>query len=399
MTPRTVVVGTSVAGVRTARELRWAGYDGDIVLIGAETELPYDRPPLSKALLAGTVTPDEVRLLTEEAAAEAGIRLELGRAATGLDVAARTVELSDGTRLSFDDVVIATGAHARPAPWGPMEGVHTLRDLDDANALAADLRRGGPVAVVGTGFIGAEVAATARTMGLPEVMMVGRESAPLARSMPAELGERIARLHEGRGTRTRLGVSVTAVEPVRDGFALRFSDGTTLAAATVVVGIGALPNDGWLRDSGLRVDDGVVCDQFGRAAPHVYAVGDVARWFRPRHGRAIRVEHWTSASEQAACVAHNIVDSEQPKAHDGIEYVWSDQYDVKIQIVGQTGPGLVPVHLDRAGVDGAFAVLFAGPDGRLAGAVTVGWPRALATCRRGVLAANAVDEVRAALAA
>lgn len=397
MTPRTVIVGASIGGVRTAQALRAAGYAGEVLLVGAEPTLPYDKPPLSKALLAGTTTAAGVTLLTEQAAAEAGIRLLLGRPATRLAVDERYVELADGGRIAYDDVVVATGARARPSPWGEPPGVHVLRTLDDAIALGAALRRGGPLVVIGAGFVGAEVAATARGMGVERVSLVDPAPVPLSRAVGPEVAQLIADLHAGHGVATRFGIGVTAIDPHSDGLTVRLADGSALPAATVVVGIGAVPDDEWLRSSGLQVDDGLVCDGYGRAvgADHVHAVGDVARWFHPRHQRLVRFEHWTNAVEQAACVAHNIVHPDWPRAHEPVEYVWSDQYDWKIQLAGRTGGDLD--HELVRGRDGAFAVLYADADGRLAGAATVNWPRALVACRRAVGGAAALTDVRDAV--
>ncbi|GAA1200103.1 NAD(P)/FAD-dependent oxidoreductase [Pseudonocardia alaniniphila] len=393
-----VIVGTSVAGVRTAQALRSIGYDGNVVLVGEENALPCDKPPLSKGLLTGALTTDDVRLLTEQRAAESDIQLLLGRSAVRLDVAARKIELSDGTRLPFDDVVIATGARARSSPWGCPAGVHTLRTLDDAVALHAELCRGGPVAVIGAGFIGCEVAATARAAGVDEVTMLDSAAGPLGRSLPPAIGDRFAWLHEEHGVRTLFGVKVSAVDRVGDELVLRLGNGSTLQAATVVVGIGAVPNDDWLRDSELNVDDGVLCDQCGRAAPHVYAVGDVARWYRPRWGTSSRIEHWTNAVEQAACVAHNIAQPESPREHDPFEYVWSDQYDWKIQILGRTGADLGYTTFEHTGKPAAFAVLFRDSGGACVGVLTVNWPRALVTCRRALSRGATWQEVRDSLA-
>ena len=392
----TVIVGSSLGGVRTAQALRVAGYDGEVVLVGEESTLPYDKPPLSKALLAGTTTAEAITLLTEQAAADAGIRLMLGNPATRLHVDERLVELAGGKRLAFDDVVIATGARARPSPWGEPPGVHLLRTLDDAVTLGAALRRGGPLVVIGAGFIGAEVAATARGMGLGDVTVVDPVHVPLSRVLNPVVAERFGRLHAERGVNLRFGVGVSGIDQAADGLAVRLSDGATLIAATVVVGIGAVPNDEWLRSSGLQIDDGVVCDQHSRAlgAPHVHAVGDVARWFHPRHGRVVRAEHWTNAVEQASCVAYNIVHPDGPRAYEPVEYIWSDQYDWKIQLVGRTGDDLA--HTMVAGKDPAraFAVLFVDPGGSFCGAVTVNWPRALIACRRALATAHPLAEVQ-----
>jgi phthalate 3,4-dioxygenase ferredoxin reductase subunit len=391
-----VIVGSSIGGVRTAQALRTAGYDGDVVLVGEESALPYDKPPLSKAMLAGATTAGAITLLTEQAAADAGIRLLLGRRAVRLHVDEQVVELDGGERLAFDDVVIATGARARPSPWGEPPGVHVLRTLDDAVALGTDLRRGGPLVVIGAGFVGAEVAATARGMGVEHVTVVDPVPVPLSRVLNPAVAQRFAALHAERGVDMCFGVGVDGIDEVPGGLAVRLADGATLPAAVVVVGIGAVPNDEWLRSSGVQIDDGVVCDEYSRAvgASHVHAVGDVARWFHPRHGRLVRVEHWTNAVEQAACVAHNIVHPDAPRAHEPVEYVWSDQYDWKIQLAGRTGGDLGHVTVPGADPERSFAVLYADPDGGFAGAVTANWPRALVACRRSLGTASTLEEIR-----
>lgn len=401
MSPTALVVGSSVGGVRTAQSLRTAGYEGEVVLVGEEPGPPYDKPPLSKALLRGTDTAAGITLLTGEAAAESDIRLVLGRAATRLDTDGRYVELADGERLDYDSLVIATGARARRPPWGEPPGVHVLRTLSDAQDLAGGLRRGGPLVIVGAGFVGAEVAATAREMGVASVTVVDPLPTPLSRVLDPAVAELFGRLHTEHGVTTRFGLGVSGIDTVADGLSVRLSDGSALPAATVVVGIGATPNDEWLRSSPLHIDDGVVCDRYSRAlgAPDVYAVGDVARWYNPRHGRLTRVEHWTNAVEQAACVAHNIARPERLRVHQPVEYVWSDQYDWKIQLTGRTGEPLDHVVIPGADPERSFAVLYADADGEFAGAVTVNWPRALVACRRAVNAATSLEPVRQAVQA
>jgi NADPH-dependent 2,4-dienoyl-CoA reductase/sulfur reductase-like enzyme len=389
----TVIVGSSVGGVRTAQALRAAGYDGDVVLVGAEDVLPYDKPPLSKGLLAGAADPGSIGLLSQAEARDLGIRLVLGRPARRLDVAGRAVELEDGERLRYDDVVIATGARARPSPWGQPPGVHVLRTLDDATALRDSLRRGGPLVVIGAGFIGAEVAATARGLGVGDVTVVDPVPVPLSRVLHPAVAGRFGALHRERGVVTRFGTGVAGLDHGPGGLAVRLTDGSRLPAATVVVGIGAIPNEEWLASSGLRVAGGVVCDQYSRATPGVHAVGDVARWFHPGHGAHVRSEHWTNAVEQAACVAHNIANPGQPRPYAPVEYVWSDQYDWKIQLAGRTGGDLRPVTVDRPDKASSFAVLYEAGDGRLAGAVAVNWPRALVTCRRALAGGQPLDDV------
>ncbi|MFK0159449.1 NAD(P)/FAD-dependent oxidoreductase [Streptomyces sp. NPDC090499] len=381
---RTVIVGASVGGVRTAQALRAAGYDGEIVLIGDEDVPPYDKPPLSKALLAGTATVESVGLLPADAAAEARVELALGNAATGVDQEHRRVLLSDGTSLHYDDLVIATGSRARQSPWGTPFGVHVVRSLADAEALGAALRVGGPLVVVGGGFIGAEVAATALGMGLDDVTVVDPVPVPLSRVLNPEVAAVFGTLHAARGVRTRFGVGVTGIEETGEGLEVCLDDGTVLPAATVVVGIGAVPNDDWLAGSGIPTDDGVLCDSHCRSIedPRIWAVGDVARWWHPRYGRTVRLEHWTNAVEQAACVAHNITHPDDLRDHAPVEYVWSDQYDWKIQLVGRTGGEIAHVRVDGADPERSFAVLYADESDRFVGALTVNWPKALITCRR-----------------
>jgi NADPH-dependent 2,4-dienoyl-CoA reductase/sulfur reductase-like enzyme len=399
--PTVVVVGSSIGGVRTAQALRSEGFAGRVVLVGEERRLPYDKPPLSKQYLAGSWDAERVALLTGAAADRARIELRLGVAAQRLDVAGRQVVLADGERLDYDAVVIATGAAARPSPWAARSGVHVLRTLGDSESLQADLRRDGHVVVVGGGFIGAEVAATARSMGR-EVTVVDPLPVPIGRVVGAEVGAHFAELHHRHGVATRFGTGVESVAGEAGDLRVVLTDGAELSAATVVVGIGATPNDGWLADSGLLVDDGVVCDEFSRAVdiPAVFAVGDVARWFHPDHGEHTRVEHWTNAVDQAACVAHNIAHPDDLHAHRPVEYVWSDQYDWKIQIVGRPRRA-TEHHLvgDPAGDRPRFAALYRGREERLGAAVTVNWPKALVTCRRlvgaGTTFADAVTQLHA----
>ncbi|TDV56449.1 NAD(P)/FAD-dependent oxidoreductase [Actinophytocola oryzae] len=371
---RTVVVGSSIAGIRTAQALRSAGDTDEIVVVGEESVAPYDKPPLSKAVLAGTAEVADGALLP----GDADVTVLLGTPATGLDLGSREVELGDGRRLGYRDVVIATGAHARPSPWRPRSGVHVLRTAADALALRSDLDRGGPLVVVGAGVVGSEVAATARGRGL-EVALVDPLPVPAARVLGDPAGIFLAELHRARGTRLHLGVGVTDVTGEAGDLRVTLTDGRVLPAATVVVGIGAAPNVGWLRGSGLRLHDGVVCDEFGRCAPGVWAVGDVARWTRPGVG-ATRYEHWTSAVEQAALVARNIA-GERLVGYAPVDYVWSDQFDWRLQVAGRPADAVthrVVVTPD----DERFAVVGFDAARVPVGVVTMNWPRAMLTARR-----------------
>ena len=394
MTRTVVVVGSSIGGVRTAQALRSEGFDGRVVLVGEESELPYDKPPLSKQFLAGDWPHDKVLLLTREAAEEDGIELRLGSRATRLDVAGHRVLLADGESMSYDRLVVATGASARPSPWRPDSGVHVVRTLADSRRLHEALMREGPVIVVGGGFIGAEVAATARGLG-HEVTVVDPLPTPIGRVVGPEIGQLFSELHHRHGVETRFGVGVEEVVGRAGDLHVGLTDGTRLGGATVVVGIGAVPNDGWLADSGLPIENGVLCDEYSRTldAPDVFAIGDVARWFHPGHREHVRVEHWTNAVEQGVCAAHNIAHPDDLRSYRPVEYVWSDQYDWKAQIVGR------PIHGVRQEIVGTIegehprgAVLYADDTGRLCGAVTVNWPKALVQCRRLVPQAAPFDD-------
>jgi phthalate 3,4-dioxygenase ferredoxin reductase subunit len=395
MTRSTVIVGASVGGVRTAQALRSAGYEGEITLVGDEDVMPYDRPPLSKGLLAGTATAESVRLLTKPDARDLGIRLILGRAARRLDAGRSFVELADGERLRYDDVVIATGSRPRPSPWGKPPGVHYVRTLGDTAALRKDLERGGPLVVIGAGFVGAEVAGTARQLGVTEVTLVDPAPVPMSRVIDPVTAARLGDQHLANGVATRFGARVEAIDQVADGLAVRLAGGPVLPAATVVVGIGAIPNDEWLASSGLHVDGGLHCDDRCRAygAPRVHAVGDIARWRHQGRGTQVRSEHGTNAVEQARYVAADIARPGEQGPYQPIEYAWSDQYDGKIQFTGQTSAGLHRVTAEHPDSPRSFAVLYATQDGTLAGAVTVNWPKAALTARRAVAAGTPLAKV------
>lgn len=395
MSPATIIVGSSIGGVRTAQSLRLNGYTDDVILIGEETELPYDKPPLSKAVLAGKVEESSIRLLTQEQADEAGIELVLGHKATGVDIANGMLELEGHEPFHFDNLVIATGATARRSPWGERPGIHVLRTLDDARKLRASLLGGGELVVIGAGFIGAEAAATARALGL-EVTVIDPLPVPMSRIFNAEIGHWFGDLHRSNGVKTIFGIGVEAIEGEQGAFSVHLTDGQVLPASTILVGIGVVLNDAWLGSSGLLLDNGVVLDEFCRAvdAPHVYAVGDVARWHHNKHGEDIRIEHWTNAVEQASCVAYNIVHPDGPREYTPVEYVWSDQYDWKIQVVGRVGGSANDVVIGHPEVHGRFAALYTTDGVNLRGAAVVNWPKALVACRRAMGTGITVKELR-----
>jgi len=391
-----VVVGASIAGMRTAECLRQGGYAGSIVVLSAEDHVPYDRPPLSKQLLAGTWGPEQVRLPVAERIAELRLDVRYGSRAVGLDVSSRLVHLADGEPVAYEQLVIATGAQPRTVPWGVgVPGVHVLRSLDDALGLAPELRARHRVAVIGAGFIGAEVASAARGHGC-EVTVVEAADAPLQRALGREVGTAVGRLHAEHGATLLTGTTVTGIRTGADGRVaqLELSTGSALPADVVIIGIGARPTTDWLEGSGLTVHDGVVCDTHCRAAPGVFAAGDVARWAHPVLG-PVRLEHWTNAREQAAVVAANILDPRQPVPYAPTPYVWSDHYGHKLQVIGQpddqTPARVIEGELGRPGFVAAYL-----RDGRLVGTVGLDAGAKLVRLRRLVAARAPMAEVLAA---
>ncbi len=391
-----VVVGASLAGLRAVEEARALGFGGRLVVVGAEAHLPYDRPPLSKQVLAGEWDADRTALRTlpyEDLAVE----WHLGRRAAALNVADRVVLLADGERLGYDACVLATGAVPRTLPeTPPLPGIHVLRTLDDCLNLRAELDHAPRVVVVGAGFIGAEVAATCRGRGL-DVSVLEALPSPMVRGLGPTLGDALGRLHVDHGVDLRLGVGVAGFEGHARVEGVVLGDGTVVAADVVVVGIGVRPATDWLEESGLTIEDGVVCDATCLAAPGVVAAGDVARWPNPLFGgESMRLEHWTNAAEQGAFVARRLLagNGDAP-AFEPVPYVWSDQYDVKIQVVGLVhGDDRIEI-VEGSTAENRF-VAAVGRDGRLVGAVAFNRPRSLMQLRRLVAAGTAFDDAVAA---
>jgi NADPH-dependent 2,4-dienoyl-CoA reductase/sulfur reductase-like enzyme len=395
-----VIIGGSVGGTRTAQALRVLGYSGRVRLYGADEHAPYDRPPLSKAYLAGMWDRSQITLLGPGEAERSGIEITLESEAVALRANERFVEFADGSRAGYEHLVIATGASARPSPWGPMPHVHVLRTLADADGLRQELLPGRRLVIVGAGFIGSEVASTARSLGL-DVTLVDPLPQPLSRVLGSDVGERFIDLHTSNGVRTRFGTGVESLRADGLGVEVELIDGTRMEADVVVVGIGAVPNDGWLAGSGLVVDNGVVCDEVGRAVgvQDVFAVGDVARWMEPSRGTAVRLEHWTSAVEQAMAVAREIVNPGAARGRPAERYVWSDQYDWRIQVAGAPALATRSWVLEPDPVAPRFAVIYADEAGVLIGGATVNWAKAIARIRRGLASAQTARELEDALVA
>ncbi len=391
------VVGGSLAGLRAAETLRAEGHTGTVVMVGAEPHLPYDRPPLSKQFLAGKWGLDRVMLRPSEKITALGLDLRLGCGAVALDVAGHVLELDDGTALRFDGLVIATGAHPRPLPGAvPMAGVHTLRTLEDSidlgrAARAEDVR----VVVVGAGFIGSEVAATCRELGA-RVTVVEALPQPLARVLGTDMGAACGALHAQHGVDLLTGVGVSALrgaDGVVDGIEL--DDGSVLDADVVVIGIGVVPTTDWLQGSGLELSDGVVADATLHAGDDIVVAGDVARWFDEGLGAFVRIEHWTNAAEQGVAAARSLLAGRSDAAaYVPVPYFWSDQYDVKIQVLGHPHPDDDVVVVDGSVSERRFVALY-GRAGKLSAALGFSRPRQLMGYRPLLEVGASLDEALA----
>lgn len=335
-----VVVGAGVAGTRAAESLRQKGYDGALTIVGAERQAPYHRPPLSKKLLTGKVHRAGVDLAPQF---DMDARVLRGASAVKLDMSSRTVHVRDEDKelpLPFHGLVIASGAVPREWPGGSVpDGVLMLRTVDDCLAIRKQLRSRPRVVVVGGGFIGAEVAASCRSLGL-DVVLIEKATGPLLAALGKELAPRWADLHRQHGVDLRVGVGVDAFAGNGRVEAVRLSDGSQVAADLVIIGLGVTPATDWLGGSGLRVDDGVICDAKGLAEggtqdATVVAAGDVARWWHPLYERHLRTEHWDDAGRQGAIAARTLLaGSDHVEDYNELPYFWSDQYDVKLQMLG-----------------------------------------------------------------
>ena len=364
-----LVVGASAAGLATVEALRRKGYQGGLTVLGAEPHLPYDRPPLSKQVLSGVWDPERAHLRPQSALSALDAEFILANPAVGLDPATRTVHTASGRALRADAVVVATGLRPRTLPGqADLAGVHVLRTLDDALALRADLLASSRLVVVGEGVLGAEIAATAHGMGL-EVTMAGPQPAPMTSQVGPLVAELLAELHTERGVRLRLGAGVSRLSGHRGRVTgVRLDTGEVLPADVVVVAIGADPATEWLAGSGLRTDNGLVCDSRCRAAEGIYAVGDVARWHHDRLGVSLRLENRTNAIEQADTVAANILGDDQP--YRPVPYFWTDQFDARIQVHGVLPAGAEVTVTDGDLASRRFVALYR-HDGRVTG--VLGW--------------------------
>ena len=364
---RIVVVGASLAGLSVAENLRLEGFDGEIVLVGDESHLPYSRPPLSKQVLLDDWEPERSILKSRRELDDLGIEFRGSTTATALDVHNRVVTTDAGVER-YDDVVLATGTRARRV-WNEA-GVLTLRTLDEATAIRSELRRAGRVAVLGAGVLGSEIASAARSLG-GDVTLIGRSGRVSFGAVGAALSTRLEHLHRENGVDLRLATTVMGVTTDAGGTQVGFHDGTVVSADVVISAIGGIPRTEWLADSGLVLTDGVVCDQRGVAAPGVYAVGDVASWADPVTGNARRVEHQSSAIEQAMSVATTIVHDRELAAP--VPFFWSEIHGARIKAYGWFSAQHPLVELDAA-AEGGPVLLGSQEDGRTRGVIAWNLP-------------------------
>lgn len=375
---RIVVIGASAAGIFAAEGLRRAGFAGQIVVLGDEA--PYDRPPLSKQVLLGDWKPDQAILLPQSRLEAIGADMRIGVTCTGMDTAARRVRLSDGGALDYDEVIIASGVRPRTIPGLSGTGVFTLRTTRDSLGLRAAIEARKRLLVVGAGFIGLEVAASARRLGA-EVAVIERACDPLGPRLGGVASDKLLARHRREGVDLRLGVDIASVLRDAEGAVrgVELGDGARIEAPVILVAAGCVPNTDFCDGSAIPVENGILCDSRCRAAPHVWAAGDVARWYHEDYARHMRIEHRMNASEQGNAVARNIMGADAPYLH--LPFFWSDQYDIKLQLAGEVAPGAETAIEAGDPAGDSFLQTFR-RNGRLAGILSWNAAKALTQARR-----------------
>ena len=376
-----VIIGASLAGVRAAETLRSNGFAGALTIIGAEEHMPYDRPPLSKNFLAGDWDAERITLRKADDFYALNVNWILGQPATSLNTDASSVTLANGTQVSYDGLIIATGGLVRRLPNQPdIAGVHVLRTLDDAAALRDELVEGARVVVIGAGFIGLEAAATATKRGAKVTVLEGLD-APLIRGLGPEMGAAIGAVHERNGVSIRCGVQVASINGDTKVTGVTLTNGEIIDADVVIVGIGVAPATQWCSESGLTIDDGIVCDANLNAGPaNVFVAGDVLRWpngmFKDIEP-TMRVEHWTNAAEQGAVAAQNLLAAlrnEPMQPYSAVPFFWSDQFDARIQFLGRAFATSTVDVVAGSVADGRWCAMFSTND-RLTGVLGVSMPK------------------------
>lgn len=389
--PHVLVIGASLAGLRAVETLRSHDFTGEVTVCDTEYTVLYDRPPLSKKFLEGEWESDRIRLRKAEDIDALDANWLTGHRAVRLDPNARSITFANGTTQTYDACIVATGGTVRRLPNQPaLAGIHTLRTLDDASALRDDLQPGAHLVVIGAGFIGLEAAATATKRGCTVTVLEGLP-APLIRGLGEEMGNAVGRVHEANGVKIRCNVKVEQILGTDRVNAVRITNehGSTedVPADVVLVGIGVAPSTQWLEDSGLTLNDGVVCDANLQAAPGVFAAGDVARWPNALYADTeptMRVEHWTTAAEQGAHAALNTIAylTDQPLApYSAVPFFWSDQFTARIQFLGRsTGAEEIRVIAGDPATD-KFAAAYM-RNNRLVGVLGVSMPKVVMPSRK-----------------
>lgn len=382
-----VIVGSSLAGLRAAETLRLEKYEGRIIIVGAEDRQPYNRPPLSKKVLAGEWEVERISLRKPEDLAKLNVDWKLGSAATALDTKNQVITLASGESISFDGLIIATGSGVRKLPNQPdWKGVHVVRTLDDSLNLRADLNPGARLVVIGAGFIGLEVAASAKARGC-EVTVLEGAPAPMMRGLGAEMGHAAALIHADHGVQLRCDVKVAGLVEGSSGAVggVALGDGEFVPADVVVVGIGVVPATQWLENTDLEIRDGVVCDTtLNAGTPGIYAAGDICRWFNNLYDQEMRVEHWTTASEQGAVAASNLLAvsrDEYPAPYSAVPFFWSDQFTARIQFLGRANGDETAQIVVGSPEERSFVALYE-KDGYLKAALGVSRPKQLMPFRK-----------------
>jgi 3-phenylpropionate/trans-cinnamate dioxygenase ferredoxin reductase component len=384
-----IVVGASLAGLRATETLRAEGFTGQITLVGEELHLPYDRPPLSKQVLAGTWPPEKAVLADRKRAGELRVHEVLGHRAIRLDVDKHLIEIDDGTELMGDALILATGASPRHLPGTETltqrDGLFTLRTLDDSVALRAAITavESCRVVVIGAGFIGAEVASTCAGLGCV-VTVIEAMDIPLSNVLGAVIGTHCGSFYDAHGVDLRAGQGVAGIRRLEGlsggtGLVVETADGALLEADVVVVGIGVAPAVDWLKDSGVTLDNGVVCDDRLFAADGVVAAGDVARWTWHHDGahEQIRIEHWQVAAEAGTAAARSLLaGADHAVPFTPVPYFWSDQFGIRFQVLGNPGGDDEVEIVSGSFEEGKFVALF-GRAGRLRAVMAIGRPRQL----------------------
>ncbi|CAM3591866.1 NAD(P)/FAD-dependent oxidoreductase [Smaragdicoccus niigatensis] len=379
-----LIVGASVAGVRTAQALRTSGCQASITMLSEETELPYDKPPLSKEMLAESSPGTAVPLLSSDEVSALEIDLHIATRAVRLDPDRRVVHTADGREFGYSTLVIATGVRPRTLPGTDgLAGVYTLRQAEDARELRAELPRAKQVVVIGAGFIGAEFASAAVKYGA-SVTIVEAQATPLAHILGEGVGRQLAGLHALNGVTVLAGEQVSGFLGTDRVTGVELASGRTLPADLVVIGIGTQTNSEWLADSGVPISNGVECDENLRVPgfPEIFAAGDIALRQHPIYQTPVRIEHWTNAGEHGGIVAAAIMGAPSPTSQP--PYVWSDQYGRRIQIIGRPSLGHVAVTRGSADEPGFLAV-YANAEGICVGAVILDDPRMMLRCRKAIV--------------